>query len=120
MSVTPVHEKKKIRAYIQSHLEIFLRVRQFFEQERKENHRISFNDVLARTAATGVNRNIIPKIQPTEDFLNWKEKPGVPFPTRSDPVVPMNFSSSSQQIVRKIYLEYKQVPTLDFILKRMS
>ena len=55
--------KKKIGAYDQSHLEIVLWLRQFFEQERKELRWINLNNVLERTvAATGVNRNIIAKI----------------------------------------------------------
>ena len=92
MSATPEPEKKKIRAYHQSHLEIVLRVRQFFEQERKKHCRINLNNVLQRTTAPiGVNRNIIGKIQAREDVLKWKKKPGVPVCTPSDPVIPTNF-----------------------------
>ena len=64
MSVTPKPEKKKIRAYDESDLEIDLSVHQFFEQERKGRSRINLNNVLERTAATtGVNRNFIAQIQ---------------------------------------------------------
>ena len=64
-----------MRAYDQSHMEIVLRVRQFFEQEKIQLRRINLNNVLERiAAATGVNRNIISKIHTIEDVLNWKNK----------------------------------------------
>ena len=86
-------------------------MRQFFEQERREHRPINLNNVLEeKAAATGVNRNLIAKIQTTEDVLNWKKKPGVPVPTASDPKIPTKFSSIIRQVV----------PTLDFILERLN
>ena len=74
MSVTPESEKQKTRAYNQSHKAIVQRVRQLFEQEKKEHCRVNLKYVLERTAAaTAVNRNITVKIQTIENVLNWKK-----------------------------------------------
>ena len=43
-------EEKGVRAYDLLHMEIELRVRHFFEQERSQHHRISLNNVVERTA----------------------------------------------------------------------
>ena len=114
-------EKKKMRAYDQSHLKIVLNVRQFFEQEKIEHRRINLNNVLEVTAAaTGVNKNIVSKIHTIDHVLNWKNKPGVPVVTRKDPVIPKNFSNVVRQVVHEICLERKQLPTLDLILERLK
>ena len=110
-----------MRAYDQSHMEIVLTVRQFFEQEKIQHYRINLINVLERTAAaTGVNRNIISKIHTIEDVLDWKNKPGVPVATRKEPVIPKNFSIVFRLTVREIYLERKQLPTLYLILERIK
>ena len=102
MSVTTEPENKRIRAYDLSYLKILPRVRQFFEQERKEHNRIYLNGELERiAAATGVGRHIVAKVQTLENDLNWKKEPGVPVPTPNEPVIPTNFSSIIRQVIRE-------------------
>ena len=114
-------EKKKMRAYDQSHIEIVLRVLQFFEQERIQHRRINLNNFPERsTAATRVNRSIISKIHIIEDVLKWKNKPDLPVATRKEPLIPKKFSIIVRQVVREIYLEHKQLPTLDLILEGLK
>ena len=112
--------RKRVRAYDQSHLEIVLRVRQFFENERTQHRRINLNNVVERTsAATGVNKNLVCKIRTIEDVLNWKKKPGVSVKVPQTPQIPDNFCSVIRQVVRDIYLESECVPALDQILEKL-
>ena len=68
---------KEARAHNQSHREIALCVRQFFEQERLPHHRISSNNVIQRiTLASGINKNLICKAHTLDDIKNWKSKAG--------------------------------------------
>ena len=68
--------------------------------------RINLNGLLERAeTATGVNRNIIAKIQIIEYALYWKKKQGVPVPTASEHTIPENFSSAVRQVLREIFLE---------------
>ena len=108
-------EKKKMRVYVQSHMEIVLRALQFFEQDKRQRRRIKLNNFLERTAgATRVNRNIISKIALSKIF-KLENKPGVPIATRKEPVIPKNFSIVVRLVVREINLERKQLTTLDLI-----
>ena len=112
--------RKRVRAYDQSHLEIVLRVRQFFENERTQHRRINLNNVVERTsAATGVNKNLVCKIRTIEDVLNWKKKPGVSVKVPQTHQIPDNFCSVIRQVVRDICLERERVPTLDRILEKL-
>ena len=53
---------RKKRAYNQSHPEIVLRVRQFFEHEKANPGNIDVNKVVERTAAaTGLSTRLIEK-----------------------------------------------------------
>ena len=87
--------EKGVRAYDQSHMEIALRVRQFFEQERLQHRRISLNNVVGRTSlATGIHKNLICKARTLEDSKNWKKKPGAPINVEQACNIPENFHPS--------------------------
>ncbi len=112
--------RTRVRAYDQAHLEIVLRVRQFFETERTQHQRINLNNVVKRkSAATGVNKNLVCKTRTIEDVLNWKKKSGVSVKVTQTHQIPDNFCSVIRQVVRDIYLESECVPALDQILEKL-
>lgn len=59
------------------HAEIILRVRNFFENEKRNPEQIDINKVVERTAAaTGVHRSLVSKIKIERDVENWKYAEG--------------------------------------------
>ena len=114
-------QRRNVRAYDSSHMEIVLRVQQFFEEEKREHRRISHNNVIERTAAaTGVSKNIVCRVRTIEDVKDWKKKSGDHVHVRCEPQIPSNFASVVRHVIREIYLERTSVPTLDSILDRLS
>lgn len=62
---------KRIRKLDKSHVEIILRVRQFFEHEKEKEEVPNINQVIERTSkATGINRNTLRKIKNIDDVNN--------------------------------------------------
>ena len=113
-------EEKGVRAYDQSLMEIALRARQFFEQERFQHRPISLNDVIERTTlATGNNKNLICKVRTLEEIKHWKKKPDAPKSVQQTSHIPENFSSITRHVIHEIYLDGRCVLTLDIILDKL-
>ncbi len=85
---------QRIRKYEKSHAQIILRVRQYFEHERLEGHRINLQKVVERTAAaTGASHNIVARIKTEEDVENWRFNSGEPLKTLKKSEVPEKYSA---------------------------
>ena len=113
-------EERGVRSNDQSHMEVALGVRQFFEQERLQHRRISLNNVLESTALeTGINKNLVYKVRKLEDIKHWKKKPDAPTSVQRASHIPENFSSVIRHVVREIYLDGSCVPTSDVILDEL-
>ena len=112
-------QRRNVPAYDSLDTEIVLRVRQFFENEKREHRRINLNNVIERTAAAaGVSKNIICRVRTIEDVKDWKKKSGDHVHVRREPQIPSNFASVGRHIIREKCLERTSVSTLDSILDR--
>ena len=108
-----VQERRTVRAYDSSYIEIVLGVRQFFEKEKQEYRSINLNNIIERiVAATGVNKNIIFRIRTMEDVKCWKKKSGDHVNVRHEQQITTNSSSAVRNVIGGIYLEHTSVPTL--------
>ena len=117
MAVFNDQERRNVRAYDSSHIQIVLRVRQFLEKEKQEHRLINLNNVIERTlAATGVRKNIICRVRTIEDVKGWTKKSGDHVHVRHEPKILTNFSSFVRHVIREIYLELTSVLTLRSIL----
>ena len=111
---------KRLRKYDKSHVEIILRVRQYFEHEKTSNKHHKVSQVLERTAAaTGASVSTVSLIRTEEDVENWPHQVGVPLKYKRGSVVPHSYCSVVRQVVRDIFLEKTQVPTLDSVFERI-
>ena len=112
---------KRIRKFDRSHAEIILRVRQFFEMEKSQKKRICVNRVVERTvAATGANHNIVSRIRSQEDIESWQYHCGDSLKYEKKSSVPESFRSIVRMIVRDLFLEKVQVPTVTILYNRIS
>ena len=109
------------RKYDRFHAEIILKVRQSFEKERQEQQRIHVKKVVERTAAaTGASRNIITRMRYEEDVRKWKYDAEEALLIKRLGEVPKNYCSVIRQIVRDVFLEKIQVPTIDTVFEKIS
>jgi len=109
------------RVYDKSHAEIILRVRQYFENEKKHPENINVDQVVARTAAaTGVHRSFISKIKTQSDVDNWKHLSGSKLDYKCDMKVPKKFEAVVRTVVRDIFLQKERVPTIELIQDKME
>ena len=110
----------KKRKYDRSHALMIWRVRQFFEQELRSKKRYKLNQVVDRTAAaTGVSRTIASKLKSENDVEKAFHEVGEHVAVQQKSQVPDNFRTIVRQTIRDLFLEKKQVPTLDTIFEKL-
>lgn len=121
MSSITKKKHKKHRAYSRSHVEILLRVRQFFEKEKAEGKPINVNQVLQRTsAATGIGRSLCSSIKTDKDVETWPREDGQKVSCSRESSVPDSYVAIIRQVVRQILLEKVKAPTVDEVFSRVS
>ena len=109
------------RVATKSHVELILRVKQYFEMERSKARRINLNHVLQRTMeATGFGRTICSKIKTEQDVIDWPHEDGMKVKCTRESSVPNSYISIVRQVVRDILLEKVMLPTIDEVYSRIS
>ena len=101
---------KKFRAINRSHAEIIIRVREFFEKEKRHGSSLILNRGLDRTAeATGIGRSTVACIKTHEDL--------VILPAEGDKVkydhgmiVPPSYGAAVRKIIRDLSWRSRECP----------
>ena len=70
-------------------------------------------------AATGVSKNIICRLQSTEDLKNWPVQSEAYIGVKHECSVPQNFYIQVRQTVRYLFLEKKQMPLVKRIIAKL-
>lgn len=116
-----MEKEPKKRVYNKSHAEIILRVRTYFEEEKKNPEKINVDQVVQRTAdATGVHRDTVSKVKNKESVENWKFKEGAKLIYNTGMKVPDNYEALVRTIVRDLFLKKERVPTIDIIFEKLK
>ena len=112
--------QKRLRKYDKSHAEIILKVRQYFELERRQKKIMNVQQVVQRTAAaTGAGKNIVSLIRTEEDVRNWARESGESVNVKRESQVPYKHCALVRQVVRDEFLQKKSVPTLDSLYQKL-
>lgn len=100
---------------------IILRVRNYFEEEKRVGKAINVNKLLERTAeATGFSRSVVGQIETYEDVENWKYDEGDVILFKREQIVPENFASLVRYAIREVVLEKKRNLTIDDVLEKLK
>ena len=116
MTGLKIRTKTYIRKYDKSHAEIIWRVREFFEEEKRLRKRIDVDKVIERTiAATGASKWTVIKLKSPEDVEMWDHQPAETVQVLKNSAVPEPLICVVRKVIRDMFLEKKQQPTLDTI-----
>ena len=112
---------RKSTVCYRSHVEVILRVRQYFENEKLCKRRSDSDNVIRRTVeAMGLRKKVVSKTISEKVVTNWKFQDADSVRRNRSVNVPEKCESVLRQVIRDLFLEEKKVPTLDNILTKLK
>ena len=104
-----------------SHAEVIFRVRRYFENEELCQRRSDLHKVIQRTVeATGFCKKTVSKINSELVVTNWKFQGAQCVQRNRSMNVGKKYESVVRQVIRNLFLEKKEVPTLDSVLTKLK
>ena len=111
----------RARKLNQSQAGIVLRVRRFFEQEKKQGKAVNLNSLLDRIAeATGFVRTIVAKIKTEQDVDDYKYDDGHDITFEGKSFAPDKYSSLLRHAARELILDETKSITVDATFEKLS
>ena len=93
MGRTKLGPYRRVRKVTKPIAEVILRVRKYFEQEKKLQRSLNLTKVLEGTSeATGFSRGVVGKVKSQEDVDNWKFDDGDTIPYKYPKKLPENYA----------------------------